>query len=583
MAIDLTLQSQIKNYTNFSSFPATGVANTIYIADDTNKMYRWDGSAYVEVSSSSGGVWGSISGTLSSQTDLQNALDGKVDKVTGKVLSSNDYTNTEKSKLAGIQAGAEVNVNADWNATSGDAQILNKPTIPTQTSNLTNNGADGVNPFITALDIPTFASADKMVTVGRNSTGSTLYKGTIVYISGSTGNRPNFVKAKADVELTSAGTFGVIESDIANNSDGNCVTIGTINNLDTRSSATNPFTSDTLADGDTIYLSPTTAGYITNVKPSAPNHLVYLGKVVRTSPTNGTIVYRVQNGYELEELHNVAISSVANNDVLQYESATSLWKNKSLPSSVTSVTGTAPISSSGGTTPAISISQATTSTNGYLSSTDWNTFNGKQSALVSGTNIKTINGSSVLGSGDLTVTGSGVQGIHTLNKIYSGWGTSMSLTATASSSTVQIANRLQVAPFKPANSITSTQLNINVGVALALSTFKIVIYSDNNGLPTNKLYESTAISSATTGIKVVSLTYTFNAGSTYWIGTICSGAISFATIPTAGLILLQHFNTALHSSLYYDIADINSVPSTWPVTSPANGQNVAFPLVVIQA
>jgi hypothetical protein len=44
---------------------------------------------------------------------------------------------------------------------------------------------------------------------------------------------------------------------------------------------------------------------------------------------------------------------------------------------VSSVSGTAPISSSGGTTPVISISQATTSTDGYLSSTDWNTFNSK--------------------------------------------------------------------------------------------------------------------------------------------------------------------------------------------------------------
>jgi hypothetical protein len=49
---------------------------------------------------------------------------------------------------------------------------------------------------------------------------------------------------------------------------------------------------------------------------------------------------------------------------------------------VTAVSGTAPIASSGGTTPAISISQATTSTNGYLSSTDWNTFNNKLSTAV---------------------------------------------------------------------------------------------------------------------------------------------------------------------------------------------------------
>ena len=72
---------------------------------------------------------------------------------------------------------------------------------------------------------------------------------------------------------------------------------------------------------------------------------------------------------------------------------------------VTSVTGTAPVVSSGGATPAISMAAATTSVSGYLTSTDWTTFNGKQAALVSGTNIKTINGSTVLGSGDLTVTG----------------------------------------------------------------------------------------------------------------------------------------------------------------------------------
>ena len=63
-------------------------------------------------------------------TATQNALNNKVDKVSGKDLSTNDYTTTEKNKLAGIADGAEVNVNADWNATSGDAKILNKPTIP---------------------------------------------------------------------------------------------------------------------------------------------------------------------------------------------------------------------------------------------------------------------------------------------------------------------------------------------------------------------------------------------------------------------------------------------------------------------
>jgi len=79
-----------------------------------------------------GGTWGSITGTLADQTDLQLALDNKVDKVVGKELSTNDFTDALETKLNGIEAGAEVNVNADWNAISGDSQILNKPIIPTQ-------------------------------------------------------------------------------------------------------------------------------------------------------------------------------------------------------------------------------------------------------------------------------------------------------------------------------------------------------------------------------------------------------------------------------------------------------------------
>ena len=66
------------------------------------------------------------------KTYVNEQLNTKVDKVDGKQLSTNDYTTADKNKLAGIEEGAEVNVNADWNATSGDAQILNKPIIITE-------------------------------------------------------------------------------------------------------------------------------------------------------------------------------------------------------------------------------------------------------------------------------------------------------------------------------------------------------------------------------------------------------------------------------------------------------------------
>lgn len=63
------------------------------------------------------------------QNAVHDALAGKVDKETGKGLSTNDYTTTEKNKLAGIAEGAEVNVQADWNVTdsTSDAFIKNKP------------------------------------------------------------------------------------------------------------------------------------------------------------------------------------------------------------------------------------------------------------------------------------------------------------------------------------------------------------------------------------------------------------------------------------------------------------------------
>ena len=83
-------------------------------------------------------------------TATQNALNDKVDKVSGKGLSDENYTLVEKNKLAGIAAGAEVNVNANWTATSGDAQILNKPaTFPP--SSHTHDIGDVVN-LQTALD-----------------------------------------------------------------------------------------------------------------------------------------------------------------------------------------------------------------------------------------------------------------------------------------------------------------------------------------------------------------------------------------------------------------------------------------------
>ena len=79
--------------------------------------------------------------------------DGVAELETATQLRDGLMTALDKQKLDGIASGAEVNVNADWDAVSGDAQILNKPTIPSKTSDLNNDSG-----FITTETDPTVPS-----------------------------------------------------------------------------------------------------------------------------------------------------------------------------------------------------------------------------------------------------------------------------------------------------------------------------------------------------------------------------------------------------------------------------------------
>jgi hypothetical protein len=149
----------------------------------------------------------------------------------------------------------------------------------------------------------------------RNNTGATLTKGTIVYISGATGNKPTVSKAIATGDSTSAQTFGFVQNDILNNAEGFVVVIGDLIGVDTSA----------FTEGDQLYLSSTVAGAFTDVKQYAPNHLVYVGIVTRAHPTLGQIEVNIQNGYEMDELHNVAAQNPSNGDILQYVTSTGLW------------------------------------------------------------------------------------------------------------------------------------------------------------------------------------------------------------------------------------------------------------------
>jgi hypothetical protein len=202
-------------------------------------------------------------------------------------------------------------------------------------------------------------SAERTEIIVRNSTGSTLTKGQIVYLSGATGNRPNAVLSQAHTEATSSKTIGIVVANINNNSDGYVATNGTLHNLDTSA-----FTA-----GDAVWLSATTAGAFTSTIPAEPNHTVFIGYIARAHPTQGRIVLHIQNGYEFDELHGVLLSSEANNDLLVYETSTTLWKNKNISTifggtPLVSVPTLAQVTTAGNTTTnAITVGGLTVATN----------------------------------------------------------------------------------------------------------------------------------------------------------------------------------------------------------------------------
>jgi len=196
--------------------------------------------------------------------------------------------------------------------------VSNSPLTSNGTIGVT--GAGTITQYVrgdgTLANLPT--TTNEALTLIRevyNETGATLTKGTVVYINGGHGNLPTVTKALAVGDATSAQTFAIVQSDITNMNNGYVVVSGGIDNLNTQA----------YAAGTALYLSPTVAGTYTSTKPYAPSHLVYIGVIIRSHPTQGVIEVKIQNGYELDELHNVSAQSPDDGMIISYVASTSLW------------------------------------------------------------------------------------------------------------------------------------------------------------------------------------------------------------------------------------------------------------------
>lgn len=239
----------------------------------------------------------------------------------GSVWQKIDQTNlvTSVNGDTGAVTLTYTDVNAIGSITSTDGSV---------TVSTTSGVAD--------LSVAVAASTTNVIASVRNTTGATLTKGTAVYISGATGQISTVSKAIATGDSTSAQTLGVMTADLSNNSNGYVTIIGLVTDIDTSA----------YTDGQQLYLSPTTAGALTATKPYAPDHLVYVGIVEYAHANHGKLFVKVQNGYELDELHNVAAQSPSNGHTIVYNSSTSLWE-KNTVSLTAGVNGTLPIANGG--------------------------------------------------------------------------------------------------------------------------------------------------------------------------------------------------------------------------------------------
>jgi hypothetical protein len=158
---------------------------------------------------------------------------------------------------------------------------------------------------------------ESLYTYVKNVDSSTLNKGEVVYIFGASGDKMSVKRASATGDTTSSKTLGIVAESIAVNGVGYIITQGTLEGLNLGS----------YTDGDILWLSET-PGQFTKVKKYAPNHLVFVGVVQRANAGNGQIYVKPQNGYELEELHNVATTGATNGNIIVYNSGTTLWENR---------------------------------------------------------------------------------------------------------------------------------------------------------------------------------------------------------------------------------------------------------------
>ncbi len=355
----------------------------------------------------------SSNGYLSSSdwTTFNSKGSGTVTGVTGTAPVSVTSGNTPVVSMSAANGSTNGYLTStDWttfnsksNFSGAYADLTGKPTIPTSNSQLTNGAG-----YITSSSV---GDGTLTITVDGSSSTFTANQSGDTNISFTTGSGSSIAVSDEGTQLTSDVTsFNFTGSGVTATATGDAVTVNVAGGGGsgdiTGVTATSPLTGGGTSGDVTVGIQEANtgqSGFLSstdwNTFNSKTNNAGTVTQIIASSPlTGGTITGSGTIG--IPQASTSASGYLTSTD----------WNtfNNKGSGTLTSVSATAPlaVTNGSGPDPAFSIVEANASTNGFISATDWNTFNDKQDLLVSATNIKTINGNNLLGSGDLVVSGS---------------------------------------------------------------------------------------------------------------------------------------------------------------------------------